>query len=97
MHSFKKHVILGTIARDNEEVCAPYVARNIHGKGIGKKFLEDANQDAQRLELWTFQSNLWVQKFYMREGFKEVEHTDGQRNEEKLPYIKFLRTKVPMD
>ena len=76
----KKHEILGTIARDNEEVRALYVACNMHGKGIGKEFLEDANQDTHSLVLWTFQSNLWAQNFYMREGFKEVEHTDGQRN-----------------
>ena len=69
----------------------------MHGKGIGKEFLEDANQDIHSLRLWTFQSNLRAQKFSVREGSKEVKHTDGQRNEEKLPDIKFLRAKVPID
>ena len=73
------------------------MARNMRGKGIGKEFLEDANSDGQRLELWTFQSNLWAQKFYILEGFKKIEHPGRQRNEEKLPDIKFLRAKVPMD
>ena len=36
-------------------------------------------------------------KFYMREVFSEVEHNDGQRNEEKLPDIKVLWAKVPID
>ena len=94
---FEKDTILGFIARDNQEICALYVARSMRGKGIGKAFLEDAKQDTQRLELWVFQSNMRAQKFYMREGFKEVEHTDGQRNEEKLPDIKFLWAKVPVE
>ena len=96
VHVFERDTILGFIARDSEEICALYVARNMRGKGIGKAFLENAKQDTQRLELWTFQSNLRAQKFYMREGFNEVEHSDGQRNEEKLPAIKFLWTKAPM-
>ena len=97
VHILEKDAILGFIARDNGEICALYVARNMRGKGIGKAFLEEAKQDTRRLELWTFQSSLRAQKFHVREAFKKVEHTDGQQNEEKLPDIKLLWTKVPED
>ena len=96
-HKCEKDAILGFIGQDNEEICALYVARIMRGKGIGKAFLEEAKQDKQRLELWKFQFNQQAKKFYMREGFKKVEHTDGQRNKEKLPDIKFPWTKVPED
>ena len=48
---FEKDVVLGFIARDNEQVFALYVARAMRVKGIGKGLLKDAKQVRQRLEL----------------------------------------------
>ena len=43
-HVFEKDAILGFITRDNKEVCALYVARNMRGKGIGKEFLKEQTE-----------------------------------------------------
>ena len=40
-HLSENEAILGFITRDNKEVCALYVARNMRGKGIGKEFLKE--------------------------------------------------------
>jgi GNAT superfamily N-acetyltransferase len=72
--------------------CALYVARVARGQGIGTALLNDAKQVRQSFKLWTFQLNLQAQKLYLREGFKEVSRTDGTRNEESLPDIKYLWT-----
>jgi len=40
------------------------------------------------LQLWTFQVNDEARRFYGREGFVEVEHTDGAGNEEGEPDVR---------
>ena len=59
------------------------------GQRIGHRLLRDAQKQETALELWTFQANEGAQRFYLREGFKEVERTDGQGNDEKLPDIRY--------
>jgi hypothetical protein len=43
-----------------------------------------------QLQLWTFQTNGPVQRFYERQGFVCVEQTDGSRNEERAPDMRHV-------
>ncbi len=65
-------------------VTALYVARP--GEGVGKALLDFAKDGRDSLELHTFQANAGARRFYAREGFDEVAHTDGD-NEEGLPDV----------
>jgi len=79
--------IAGFLAQDGEEVNCLYVSNATQGQGVGKALLDHAKEQTDRLELWTFQANEGARRFYAREGFSEVEQTDGQRNDEKLPDV----------
>ncbi len=70
---------------DTQFVTTLYTARP--GQGIGKRLLDHAKTLHDRLELWTFQANDGARRFYKREGFAEVELTDGD-NEEGLPDVR---------
>ena len=66
-----------------------YCKRGHAGKGIGKTLLDFAKKKSpDGLQLWTFQVNDGARKFYIREGFTEVEQTDGLRNEERQPDVR---------
>ena len=66
-----------------------YCKRGFTGKGIGLELLEFAKkQEPDGLQLWTFQVNTGARAFYLREGFKEVELTDGANCEEKQPDVR---------
>lgn len=66
-----------------------YCRRNSTGKGIGKTLLDFAKrQSPEGLQLWTFQVNEGARRFYTREGFIEVELTDGANCEEKQPDVR---------
>lgn len=77
------------LARDGQFIHALYVARGKCGHRIGHQLLRDAQMKETALELWTFQANEGAQRFYLREGFQEVERTDGQGNDERLPDIRY--------
>lgn len=63
-----------------------YCKRGFTGRGIGHQLLEFAKQhQAVGLELFTFQANLGAQRFYSREGFVEIDRTEGYGNEEQSP------------
>lgn len=81
--------VVGFLARDQQFVHALYVAKSARGQHVGLKLLRDAQMQEMALELWTFQANKGAQRFYLREGFHEVERTDGQGNDEKLPDIRY--------
>lgn len=82
--------VVGWIARDGNEVDVLYVRADARSQGVGKVLLQDAMQNTDRLELWTFQKNTGAQKFYEREGFKVVKKTDGSTNDEKLPDVRYV-------
>ena len=76
-------------ARNAHELNALYVAQHARGKGIGAALLREAQAHVPMLVLWTFQANVGAQRFYLRHGFHEVGRTDGARNDERLPDIRF--------
>jgi GNAT superfamily N-acetyltransferase/tRNA A-37 threonylcarbamoyl transferase component Bud32 len=67
-----------------------YVAPEWHGRGIGRRLLDLAKTRGDgALELWTFQVNERARRFYERNGFEAVEHTDGSGNEEREPDVRY--------
>ena len=68
-----------------------YVHPDFHNRGLGTALVQTARHSphaADGLQLWTFQTNTGARRFYARHGFREVELTDGQGNEEKTPDIR---------
>jgi len=78
---------MGFLARQGGEVSALYLAPAARGQGLGKALLDEAKA-LGLLRLWTFQANLGARAFYAREGFREVEMTEGAGNEERLPDVR---------
>lgn len=65
-----------------------YVAPGYVGQGIGADLLNHALGHLPRpTRLWTFQENDRAIRFYDRHGFKAIEYTNGENNEEKCPDI----------
>ncbi|MEO0915809.1 MAG: GNAT family N-acetyltransferase, partial [Pseudomonadota bacterium] len=65
------------------------------GQGVGKVLLDHAKQGRSTLQLWTFQANDGARRFYVREGFREVEFTEGD-NEEGLPDVRLRWDRWPV-
>lgn len=78
----------GMLARDGDVVHALYVSDP--GKGLGKHLLDHAKACRPRLTLWTHQANAAARRFYLREGFAEIERTDGAGNDDHLPDIRYV-------
>lgn len=81
--------IEGFLSKNDGYVHALYVAEGAQNKGVGHRLLRNAQMQETALDLWTFQANTGAQRFYLREGFQEVERSDGQGNDEKLPDIRY--------
>ena len=61
------------------------------GRGIGVRLLALARRrQPSGLQLWTFQVNEPARRFYERHGFVAVEWTDGARNEEREPDVRYV-------
>lgn len=61
------------------------------GRGLGDRFVALAKRRRPTgLGLWTFQVNEPARRFYQRHGFVEVARTDGRRNEEREPDVRYL-------
>lgn len=78
----------GFLAREGEMIHALYLRPRVRGRGHGKALLDHAKAESPRLTLWAFQANAAARRFYAREGFFEVEKTDGAGNDEKLPDVR---------
>lgn len=84
----------GFLAREGDEVLALYLAPDARGRGAGKALLDAAKEGRERLTLWAFQRNAGALRFYAREGFAEMERTDGARNEAGLPDMRMVWERV---
>ena len=82
--------VIGFLARDDEEICALYLAPEATGQGAGKGLLDHAKTQRDRLFLATFEANTGARRFYEREGFCEAGRGDGTNNDEGLPDIAYL-------
>lgn len=84
----------GFMARQQELIHALYLAPQARSQGWGTVLLDHAKTCAPRLTLWTFQANIRARAFYARNGFVEVETSDGAANDEKLPDVRLLWTET---
>ncbi|MDJ0826856.1 MAG: GNAT family N-acetyltransferase [Rhodobacter sp.] len=80
----------GFLAREDTMVHALYLRPAVRGQGHGKRLLDWAKARSPNLTLWTFQANAGARAFYAREGFREVEMTDGAGNDEGVPDVRLV-------
>jgi GNAT superfamily N-acetyltransferase len=82
--------VVGFIAIEGEWVEHLYVAPGHQGIGIGDALLHKAKElRPEGLMLWTFEGNHRARAFYERRGFVAIEFTDGSRNEERTPDVRY--------
>lgn len=80
----------GFLARQEHEIRLLFVEPGGFGRGTGSRLLGAAMAcGLPALELWCFQANERARRFYEARGFRPVEFTDGARNEEKLPDVRY--------
>ena len=72
----------------DEDVAHESSLKRQTGRKVGTQSYGSAKADRKALNLWTFQANGGAIRFYLREGFREVERTDGAANEEALPDVR---------
>jgi ribosomal protein S18 acetylase RimI-like enzyme len=83
--------VVGLLVVEGDWIDQLYVDPDLTGRGIGAQLLDLAKRERPHgLTLWTFVSNDGAQRFYERHGFSEAERTDGTRNEERAPDIRFV-------
>lgn len=80
--------ILGFIAYDNDWVHHLYVLPDSIGEGIGERLLAQAFSGSKQLQLWAFQRNERAIAFYEKHGFRIVQKTNGEGNEENEPDVR---------
>lgn len=82
--------IVAFLARDGEEIRLLYVRPDRLGRGVGTQLIEVAQASGvAALELWCFQANMRARHFYEARGFRAVACTDGARNEERKPDVRY--------
>jgi GNAT superfamily N-acetyltransferase len=79
---------VGFIAFASDWINHLYIAPEYWECGYGAVLLGHAKAASPHLQLWTFQGNQRARRFYAKHGFKEVERTDGEGNEEKTPDVR---------
>ncbi|MFD3439362.1 GNAT family N-acetyltransferase [Streptomyces sp. NPDC058685] len=83
--------VAGLLVLDGPELDQLYLDPSWRGRGLGDRLVGLAKrQRPEGLALWTFQVNGPAGRFYERHGFTEVERTDGSRNEEREPDVRYL-------
>jgi GNAT superfamily N-acetyltransferase len=66
-----------------------YVDPQWTGRGLGSALIGLAKElRPERLDLWTFQSNIAARRFYERHDFVAIDVTDGE-NEERAPDVHY--------
>ena len=66
-----------------------YVTPEAAGHGVGSALLDLAKaRHPEGFSLWVFASNAPARRFYERRGLVELEHTTGERNEERAPDLR---------
>lgn len=82
--------VLGVLVLDGSELDQLYLHPEHRGRGLGDRFVDLAKERRpEGLDLWCFQVNAPARRFYERHGFHPVEWTDGTRNEESEPDVRY--------
>lgn len=86
----KQGEVVGFAAKDGCDLDALFVRADARGAGVGSRFIQEFKQKMDVIDVWTFEANTAARRFYRRHGFMEVTRTDGARNDEKLPDIRYI-------
>jgi GNAT superfamily N-acetyltransferase len=82
--------VRGFIVLTENELMYMYLDVGWTGRGIGSALLEHAKlRRPDGFTLWTFQQNEGARRFYERHGLTPIELTDGSRNEERTPDVRY--------
>lgn len=90
--AFDKGKLLGHVALEAGWIEHFYVDPDTQGQGIGRVLLDHVKGQQSDLQLYTFQSNQRARRFYEKAGFVVEDMTDGERNEEKQPDMRYRWT-----
>ncbi|MFI7387179.1 GNAT family N-acetyltransferase [Streptomyces sp. NPDC049813] len=83
--------VVAMMVLDGEDLGQLYLDPVWQGQGIGGRLVDLAKQRRPAgLTLWTFQVNESARRFYERHGFVAGECTDGHRNEEREPDVRYV-------
>ena len=83
--------VLAMMTLDGDWLDQLYVYSTLRSSGLGSKLVEVAKRERPNgLQLWTFRTNTPAQRFYEKHGFTPVEETDGSRNEDRAPDIRYV-------
>ncbi|MFD4989452.1 GNAT family N-acetyltransferase [Streptomyces sp. NPDC058374] len=89
--AFTQERAVGLLVLDGGEVEQLYLAPDWRGRGLGDRLVTLAKERRpDGLGLWTFQVNAPARRFYRRHGFTEAARTDGARNEEREPDVRYV-------
>ncbi len=89
-----RDLVVSFVARDGAELRLLHTRPDQVGRGAGSMLLRREQNVAQienrGLYLWCFQANRRAREFYERHGFHAAEFSDGSRNEERLPDVRYV-------
>jgi GNAT superfamily N-acetyltransferase len=82
--------VVGLMALRDDWIEQLYLHPDWRGRGLGRRFVALAQERSPGgLQLWCFQLNAPARRFYERVGFVAAELTDGARNAEHEPDIRY--------
>ena len=87
--------VVGYVAFRDDWIDHLYIHPDRQRQGIGALLLAKALEDGRAKQLWAFQQNTRARRFYEARGFRAVEFTDGQGNQEKTPDVRYLGPMTP--
>jgi len=82
--------LLGFIAVREGWIDQLYVRPQDQGRGAGSALIARAQALFPTLSLWTFKANVGARAFYEKRGFVAIEETDGARNDEREPDVRYV-------
>jgi GNAT superfamily N-acetyltransferase len=88
--AFRDGHVIGLACIEGEKLAHLYVDPAFHNSRAGTALLNQVKaQRPDGFDLWTFQANTGARRFYERHGLTAIEFTDGSRNEEQLPDVRY--------